>query len=169
MVSRDLLPKLILQKQKLYSQQQTKKRKMKKLLAAVLIALSLNATAQTTINLNQLDSTATVATPKVDSSLYTMTKMQLTEVYLDEVTKLAFSTPYVPFTMGTNDTIHGELDIPVSRYTARKRETIEEQSKQYGEIMKEKLYELVPYSDKKDIIRAIIYLREVNANFNSAK
>lgn len=95
--------------------------------------------------------------------------MQLTEVYLDEVTKLAFSTPYVPFTMGTNDTIHGELDIPVSRYTSRKRASIEEMSKQYGETMKVKLYELVPYSDRDDIIRAITYIREVNSNFNSNK
>lgn len=135
----------------------------------MLIALSLNATAQTTINLNQLDSSVVVATSKTDSSLYKMTKMQLTNIYLDEVTKLAFSTPYVPFTMGVNDSIHGELDIPVSRYTSRKRDTIQEMSKQYGETMKEKLYELVPYSDKKDIIRAIIYLREINANFNSSK
>jgi len=99
-----------------------------------------------------------------DSTLNTMTKMQLTKVYLDQITTLAFSAPYTPFTIGVNDSIHGELDIPVSRYTARKREKIMEMSKAYGELMEERLYELVPYSDKKDIIRAILFLQETNSN-----
>jgi hypothetical protein len=102
-------------------------------------------------------------TAYTDSTLNTMTKMQLTKVYLDEVTKLAFSSPYTPFTIGVNDSINGELDIPVSRYTSRKRDKIMEMSKAYGELMEEQLYELVPYSDKKDIIRAILFLQETNS------
>ena len=102
-------------------------------------------------------------TAYTDSTLSTMTKMQLTKVYLDEVTKLAFSSPYTPFTTGVNDSIHGELDIPVSKYTTRKRDRILEMSKAYGELMEEQLYELVPYSDKKDIIRAILFLQETNS------
>lgn len=102
-------------------------------------------------------------TAYTDSTLNTMTKMQLTKVYLDEVTKLAFSSPYTPFTIGVNDSIHGELDIPVSKYTTRKRDRILEMSKAYGELMEEQLYELVPYSDKKDIIRAILFLQETNS------
>ena len=102
-------------------------------------------------------------TAYTDSTLNTMTKMQLTKVYLDEVTKLAFSSPYTPFTIGVNDSINGELDIPVSRYTSRKRDKIMEMSKAYGELMEDQLYELVPYSDKKDIIRAIIFLQETNS------
>ena len=106
-------------------------------------------------------------TAYTDSTLSTMTKMQLTKVYLDEVTKLAFSTPYTPFTIGVSDTIHGELDIPVSKYTARKRDKIMEMSKTYGELMEEQLYELVPYSDKKDIIRAILFLQETNSEIKT--
>jgi hypothetical protein len=102
-------------------------------------------------------------TAYTDSTLNTMTKMQLTKIYLDEVTKLAFSSPYTPFTIGVNDSINGELDIPVSRYTSRKRDKIMEMSKAYGELMEEQLYELVPYSDKKDIIRAILFLQETNS------
>jgi hypothetical protein len=102
-------------------------------------------------------------TAYTDSTLNTMTKMQLTKVYLDEVTKLAFSSPYTPFTIGVNDSINGELDIPVSRYTSRKRDKIMEMSKAYGELMEDQLYELVPYSDKKDIIRAILFLQETNS------
>lgn len=102
-----------------------------------------------------------------DSSLNAMTKMQLTNVYLDQVTTLAFSTPYSSFTIGVNDSIHGELDIPVSRYVKKKRDAVEELSKSYGDTVKENLYEIVPYSDKKDIVRAILFLQEINANIKN--
>lgn len=126
---------------------------MKKVLIAIAIVFASKVSmAQTAYN---------------DSTLNTMTKMQLTKVYLDEVTKLAFSTPYTPFTIGVNDSIHGELDIPVSKYTARKRDKIMEMSKSYGELMEEQLYELVPYSDKKDIIRAILFLQETNSEIKT--
>jgi hypothetical protein len=106
-------------------------------------------------------------TAYTDSTLNTMTKMQLTKVYLDEVTHLAFSSPYTPFTIGVNDSIHGELDIPVSKYTTRKRDKILEMSKAYGDLMEDQLYELVPYSDKKDIIRAILFLQETNSEIKT--
>lgn len=99
-----------------------------------------------------------------DSSLNAMTKMQLTNVYLDQVIQLAFSTPYTPFTIGVTDSLNGDLDIPVSKYIKRKRDEVLDMSTKYGETMKEQLYEIVPYSDKKDMIRAILFLQEVNAN-----
>lgn len=99
-----------------------------------------------------------------DSSLNSLTKMQLANIYLDQVVELAFSSPYTPFTIGVSDTTHGDLDIPVSKYIKKKREDILEMSKSYGETVKEQLYEIVPYSDKKDIIRAILFLQETNYN-----
>ena len=104
------------------------------------------------------------AQTSTDSSLQTMSKMQLTNLYLDEVTKLAFNSPYAPFTIGVADSVKGDLDIPVSRYIAKKREAVLETSKAYGDTMKDKLYEIVPYSDKQDIIRAILFLQEINTN-----
>jgi hypothetical protein len=141
---------------------------MKKAILVVVTAFTALLGQQSTANAQSVDSTRvdTVVT-KVDSSLYRMTKMQLTKMYLDEVTKLAFNAPYTPFTIGVNDTIHGELDIPVSKYTARKRDRIMEMSKAYGNLMEEQLYELVPYSDKNDIIRAILFVREMNNNINN--
>lgn len=97
-----------------------------------------------------------------DSSLNAMTKMQLANIYLDEVVELAFSSPYTPFTIGVSDTIAGDLDIPVSKYIKNKRDDVMEMSKNYGETVKEQLYEIIPYSDKKDIIRAILFLQETN-------
>jgi hypothetical protein len=99
-----------------------------------------------------------------DSSLNAMTKMQLANLYLDQVTQLAFSVPYSPFTIGVTDSINGDLDIPVSKYIKNKREDVLNTSKEYGNVMKDKLYEIIPYSDKKDIIRAILFLQDINAN-----
>ena len=107
------------------------------------------------------------AQTQTDSSLSTMTKMQLTKLYLSEIEKLAFSAPYTPFTIGVADTLRGDLDIPVSKGIVKKRNKILEMSKAYGELMEEQLYELVPYSDKKDIIRAILFLQETNNNINT--
>jgi len=107
------------------------------------------------------------AQTQTDSSLSTMTKMQLTKLYLSEIEKLAFSAPYTPFTIGVADTLRGDLDIPISKSIVKKRNKILEMSKAYGELMEEQLYELVPYSDKKDIIRAILFLQETNNNINT--
>jgi len=111
-----------------------------------------------------LISKASFGQAHTDSSLNTMTKMQLANLYLDQVTQLAFSVPYTPFTIGITDTINGDLDIPVSKYIKNKREEVLNTSKQYGDIMKEQLYEIIPYSDKKDMIRAILFLQEINSN-----
>lgn len=99
-----------------------------------------------------------------DSSLSYLSKMQLVNIYIDEVNELAFHTPYTPFTIGVSDTIKGDLDIPVSKYLAKKRNAIINVSEKYTSTVKEQLYEIIPYSDKKDIIRAILFLQETNNN-----
>ncbi len=111
-----------------------------------------------------LISKASYSQSHTDSSLNAMTKMQLANLYLDQVTQLAFSVPYSPFTIGVTDSINGDLDIPVSKYIKNKREDVLNTSKEYGNVMKDKLYEIIPYSDKKDIIRAILFLQDINAN-----
>lgn len=99
-----------------------------------------------------------------DSSLNLMSKMQLANVYLEQVSQLAFSTPYTAFTLTCNDTTSKDLDIPTSKYVKRKQEEVLEISSMYSETMKIQLYEIIPYSDKRDIINAILYLQEVNSN-----
>lgn len=94
-----------------------------------------------------------------DSSLSLMTKMQLADVYINEVTTLALNTPYTSFTM---EKPGKELDVPTSKYLNKKRGSILETSQKYGSTMKEKLYEIIPYSDKEDMIRAILFLQKTN-------
>lgn len=97
-----------------------------------------------------------------DSSLSRMTKMQLTDVYLSQVEKLAISLPYSPFTLDRADSLNNSLDIPTSNYVDRKLNAVQKMSASYGELMREKLYEIVPYSDKREIINAILFLQEIN-------
>lgn len=137
---------------------------MKKLFTLIITLLSTISISngQSTVDSSSTVKPDSVITTNLDSTLWKMTKMQLTEMYLDEVIKLAFTSPYTPFTIGVSDTINGDLDIPVSKYISKKRERILEMSKSYGDTMKIQLYELVPYSDKKDIIHAIVFLKEIN-------
>lgn len=102
-----------------------------------------------------------------DSSLNLMNKMTLTEIYLTQINQLGMSLPYSPFTLNGRDSINSELDIPTSKYLGRKRESISKESTNYGELMKEQLYEIVPYSDKKDIIESILFLQEINRTIKS--
>lgn len=97
-----------------------------------------------------------------DSTLNTMSKMKLTEVYLAEVEKLAMSLPYSPFTLNRADSLSQTLDIPDSKYIDRKLKSVKGMSESYGDLMKKRLYEIVPYSDTKEIINAILFLQEVN-------
>lgn len=102
-----------------------------------------------------------------DSSLNLMNKMSLTEIYLNQVNQLGMSLPYSPFTLYGKDTINSELDIPTSKYLGKKRESITKESTSYGELMHEQLYEIIPYSDKKDIIQSILFLQEINRNIKN--
>jgi hypothetical protein len=98
-----------------------------------------------------------------------LSKMKLTNIYLDKLNELAFKAPYSTFSFGSLQDSSSVLDLPTSKYTARKRDAIQEMSEEYGKVMRERLYELVPYSDKKDIIRGIMFLQLFNSSLKQVK
>ena len=98
-----------------------------------------------------------------------LSKMKLTNIYLDKLNELAFKAPYSTFSFGSVQDSSATLDLPTSKYTTRKRDAIQEMSEEYGKIMRERLYELVPYSDKKDIIRGILFLQLFNSSLKQVK
>jgi hypothetical protein len=98
-----------------------------------------------------------------------LSKMKLTNIYLDKLNELAFKAPYSTFSFGSVQDSSATLDLPTSKYTARKRDAIQEMSEEYGKVMRERLYELVPYSDKKDIIRGILFLQLFNSSLKQVK
>ena len=110
------------------------------------------------------------------SDLKRMSKITLTEVYLNEVTKLFVNLPYTPFTLfGSNTadtnatTINSKLDVPVSDYFESKRNATIVGSATYSVLVRSELQEVIPYCDKKDIIASILYLQKVNLNVKSQK
>ena len=127
---------------------------MKKLLIAVALLTSSVCMAQQTYG---------------EVELNRLSKMKLTNIYLDKLNELAFKAPYATFSFGSLQDSSSVLDLPTSKYTACKRDAIQEMSDEYGKVMRERLYELVPYSDKKDIIRGIIFLQLFNSSLKQVK
>ena len=111
---------------------------------------------------------------KVD--LKQMNKTTLTEIYLNQVTQLCMNLPYTPFTLFGKDSsnfettsINVKMDIPQSEYFQNKRTITDSQSVVYGDVIKKEFYEIIPYSDKSDIISSILYLQKVNQSIKSQK
>ena len=116
---------------------------MRKLFIIVLFAFGMKANAQ-----------------EVAQPYDQMSKMQLTQVYLEQVQKLALALPYSSFT--TSDTT-GVVDMPQSKYLKCKRDAVAKMSAKYNETISEKMYEIIPYADKAQIIQAIQFLENINS------
>jgi hypothetical protein len=89
-----------------------------------------------------------------------MSKMQLTKIYLEQVQQLALAMPYSSFTM--SDTT-GVIDMPSSKYLEKKRVAVAKITEDFNKTINLKLYEIVPYADKVQIIQAIQFLENINS------
>jgi hypothetical protein len=98
-----------------------------------------------------------------------LSKMKLTDIYLTKLNELAFKAPYATVSFGSVQDSSSVLDLPTSKYTLRKRDAIHGMSEEYSKVMRERLYELIPYSDKKDIIRGILFLQLFNSSLKQVK
>lgn len=94
-----------------------------------------------------------------DSSLTVMTKGELTKIYLAQVNTLVDKLPYTVWGLGSQS---NQLDVPNSKYINNKRKAVLAGSSDYTEKVKENLYEVVYYADKKALIDAILYLQVIN-------
>lgn len=83
-----------------------------------------------------------------------MTKVQLADVYLKEVQRVVEATTYVTF-----DSI--PADVPNSKYTQAKFIKVKKKMDAYNQIIIKELMEIIPYSDKKDILESILYLKQL--------
>ena len=115
--------------------------------------------------------TSKAQTNYTDSLLQKKTKMELTQIYLDEVKQIMGAIPYSPFTLRSDsmmsDTSTYQLDIPKTRYTSNKIENLSDETVDLNKIIQHSLYEIVPYSDKVDIIRAILYVQDINKHMKN--
>lgn len=95
-----------------------------------------------------------------EQSYEQMSKMQLTKIYLEQVQSIALNAPYASFTM--SDTT-GVIDMPSSKYLKNKREALSKITATYSKTVLTQLNEIIPYADKAEIIKAILFLENINA------
>lgn len=101
--------------------------------------------------------TITLATVHTDSTILDyrkLSKIKLTEIYLQEVIKITNGLSTCAF-----DTIGNS--VPTTKYTQGKFRRTKSKMDTYNETLLKEYREIIPYSDKDDLIRAIIYLKNL--------
>lgn len=99
--------------------------------------------------------------------LYLKSKMELTQIYLNEVKILVNNLPFTPFTLmvdseGMEEGQKIQLDIPKTKYTTKKLDKVTNSTNSTNKVIQSSLFEVIPYSDRSDIIDAIFYVRSIN-------
>lgn len=88
-------------------------------------------------------------------------KLELSKIFLYQVQALNNSLPYAAFPLKGQASNIIKLEIPVSNYTQKKRDCVTDKAEKYNETIDKSLYEIIPYSDKNDIIKAILFIQEM--------
>jgi len=94
-------------------------------------------------------------------SLSKMNKLDLTKIYLDQVQSLNNILPYASFNIKGQAAGVKQIDIPKSKYTNSKRTKVSEKAQNYNQTVNENLNEIIPYSDKNEIIKGILFVQEM--------
>jgi hypothetical protein len=90
-----------------------------------------------------------------------MNKLDLTKIYLQQVQALNNILPYASFNIKGQASGVKQIDIPKSKYTSSKRTKVSDRAKNYNETVNENLNEIIPYSDKSEIIKGILFVQEM--------
>ena len=130
---------------------------MKKVLLTITgMFLTLNIFAQTDSSSVQTDSVSVqtdTVTTVVDTVNYeSMSKIQLSEIYLSELSRILNTLPNTAF-------VNVEENVPDTKYTSRKFEKTKNKCRNYTNALLIEYRELLPYSEKKDLITSIIFFK----------
>lgn len=79
-------------------------------------------------------------------------KVELSDIYLKEVQRVSKKLALIAF-----DTVPS--NVPSTKYTQAKFDKVSKKMDAYNSTLLQQFNEIIPYADKKDIIRTIIYLR----------
>lgn len=125
---------------------------MKKILIALAVCTATVANAQTVAH--------------TDSSLNTLSKGQLVDIYISQVNDLIGKLPYSVWGLDAQDK---SLDVPKSRYIGRKRKGVANDASNYVDTNTALMYEVVYYADKQRLVNAILYLQNLNSDISNVK
>jgi hypothetical protein len=110
------------------------------------------ASAQNTLS---PDSIAVDSIVVSDSSYSKMTKIELTEIYLQEVARVTGILNSVAFSHNMKG------DVPSTKYTERRIKSVLRSVVKHNANVIKQYFAIVPYADKKNIIDAIQYLKVI--------
>lgn len=134
---------------------------MKKFLIVVLSTLAFNSYAQTQIDSVKTDSTIVTTSNPVKSTndsirieLNKLNKIALTEVYLNELVRIT--------TIMTKGFSLLDENTPKSKYLSKKFHRSEWRMSKYQKSMLTEYREVIPYSNKNELIETIIYMKSIN-------
>ena len=119
---------------------------MRKLLVLLVMFAASSAYAQTPADSN-------VVQNYTKEELSKMTKVELTSIYLGEITEMLVYAPEAALQNG---------DRPDNEHLAKELKQINKSVVAHAVLLKQKYKDIIPYADKANIIEAILYLQGVN-------
>lgn len=88
-------------------------------------------------------------------------KLDLTQIYVAQVSKLNMLLPYVPFNQKGDAVSLSGMGIPNTKDNNGAIKDLDSNGGQHNEALNENLNNIIPYADKADIIKSILFLQNV--------
>ena len=88
-------------------------------------------------------------------------KLELANIYIGQVQKLTLLIPYVPFNQKGETVSLSGMGIPSTKDNNGYIKALDASGSSHNETLDETLNNILPYSDKADIIRAILFIQDV--------
>jgi hypothetical protein len=115
---------------------------MEKTLIALLVCLGSNAMAQSPDSLQMRE-----------SELMKMGKISLTKIYMQLVGLEITTTPSMPF-------VNSLENVPSNSFTKARWKRINKSNYRHMKILNQNYKDLLPYADKADLVKSILYLEK---------
>ena len=88
-------------------------------------------------------------------------KLELTKIYVEQVNKLGMLLPYIPFNQKGDAVSLSGMGIPNSKDNNDYIKVLDASSGDHAERSDQTLSNIIPYADKEDIIKSILFLQGV--------
>ena len=88
-------------------------------------------------------------------------KLELTKIYIGQVQKLTLLVPYVPFNQRGEAVSLSGMGIPSTKDNNGYITALDGSGSQHNETLDNTLNNILPYADKEDIIRSILFIQDL--------
>lgn len=88
-------------------------------------------------------------------------KLDLTSIYVAQVAKLNMLLPYVPFNQKGDAVSLSGMGIPNTKDNNGAVKDLDNNAGNHNEALNDNLSNIIPYADKADIIKSILFLQNV--------